>query len=214
MKIIAINGSPRKNGNTCVLLNKAVEGAQSIGAQTERIDLYDLDYKGCKGCLACKAKIGESLGHCAVNDDLKSVLEKIDKSDGLILGSPIYLGDITAMMRAFLERLVFQYLSYDDYSKTYFNGSIKAAFIYTMNASNGIIEVIGYDRVFKLYEDMLSRYFAYIGTLLCTETLQVNDYNKYHMATFNEAERKERREKIFPDDCQKAYDLGKQIANI
>ena len=119
MKVIAINGSARKDWNTHILLEKALEGAKSRGAETELVNLYDLDYKGCRGCLACKVKNSKGLGHCAVNDELKSVLDRIDTCDGLILGSPIYLGDVTAMMRAFWERLIFQYLNYDDYSKPF-----------------------------------------------------------------------------------------------
>ncbi len=207
MKVIAINGSPRKNWNTHILLNKALEGAQSAGARTELINLYDLDYKGCIGCLACKFKGGKNLGHCAVNDDLKPVLDLIEKSDGLILGSPVYLGDITAMLRAFWERFIFQYLNYDDYSRPFFTGKLKTAFIYTMNSPEGF-----YDGLFKKYEGLLSAYFGYAGTLAVAETLQVNDYSKYHMARFNEAERKRRREEHFPLDCKAAFDLGHALA--
>ena len=106
MKIIAINGSPRKGWNTDILLQKALAGAKSVGASTEIIHLYDLDFKGCRSCMACNLKDGKSLGHCAIADGLKPVLEKIDQCDGLILGSPIYFGDVTAEMRALLERLL------------------------------------------------------------------------------------------------------------
>lgn len=212
MKIIAVNGSPRKNWNTDILLRKALEGAEAAGAQTEIVNLYDLDYKGCTGCLACKVKNGKSLGHCAVNDGLKPVLEAIDTCGGLILGSPIYMGDVTAMMRAFWERLIFQYLSYDDYSKPLFNGKIKTAVIYTMNSPESLFEKIGYADKFTSYERVLKMYFGNSVHMVSTETLQVTDYSKYHMAAFNEADRKKRREEIFPIDCQKAYELGKSIA--
>jgi len=65
MKIIGINGSPRKAWNTAILLNKAMEGAASKGAETELIQLYDLNYKGCTSCFACKIKNGKSYGKCA-----------------------------------------------------------------------------------------------------------------------------------------------------
>ncbi len=213
MKIVAVNGSARKNWNTHILLNKALEGAKSAGAETELINLYDLAYKGCTGCLSCKVKGGKSLGHCIVNDDLKPVLDEIDKSDGFILGSPIYLGDITAMMRAFWERLIFQYLNYDDYAKPFLSGTKKTAFIYTMNAPEYIFDKIGYTDRFQSYEMMLKMYFGNSAHMVSTETLQVTDYSKYHMANFNEADRKKRREEVFPKDCEKAYELGKSIAN-
>ncbi len=211
MKIIAVNGSARKNWNTDILLNKALEGAESQGAEVELINLYDLDYKGCTGCLGCKAKGNKNRGHCVVNDDLKSVLDKIEKSDSLILGSPVYLGDITAMLRAFWERFIFQYLSYDSYTENLFHGKLKTAFIYTMNATEENIRDYNLDNIFKGYENTLARYFEYTGTIVATETLQMNDYSKFHMALLNEAERKERRENVFPNDCQKAFDLGRTM---
>ena len=208
MKMIAVNGSPRKNQNTHILLNKAIEGAQSAGAETELVHLYDLDYKGCTSCLACKVRGGKSLGRCVYNDGLKPVLDRIDQADGLILGSPIYFGDVSAMMRAFWERLLFQYLSYDDYTKPYYTGNMKAAWIYTMNVSAGYM-----DDLYKKYENTLKLAFQYAGMLESSETLQVDDYSKYHMGAFNEAQRKERREKVFPEDCRKAYALGRSMVN-
>ncbi len=213
MKVIAVNGSPRKNWNTHTLLGKALEGAEAGGAQTERINLYDLKYKGCISCLACKVKNGKGLGRCAVDDGLKPVLDAIHTCDGLILGSPIYFGDVTAMMRAFWERLIFQYLSYDDYSKPFFTGTKKTAFIYTMNVPESMFSKIGYADRFQAYEATLKLYFGDATHMVSTETLQVTDYSKYHMASFDEADRKRRREKVFPQDCAKAYELGKSIAS-
>ncbi len=208
MNIVAVNGSPRKNWNTHILLNKAIECSESMGANTELINLYDLDYKGCLDCMSCKAKGSKSLGHCAANDELTPVLDKIDKSDGLILGSPIYMMDVSAMMRAFLERLTYQYANFDN-TGPLFKGTLKTGFIYTMNGPAGY-----FDDLYKKYEMILGWNFEYIGTVESVETLRVNDYSKYHFAGFNETERKERRKKVFPDDCRKAYELGKSIAKI
>ncbi len=214
MHVIAVNGSARKHWNTHILLSKALEGAESAGAQTELVNLYDIDYKGCRGCLTCKVKNSSGIGHCQINDGLKPVLDRIDACDGLILGSPIYLGDITAMMRAFWERLIFQYLSYDDYSKPFINGTKKTAFIYTSNAPEAAFANIGYNNMLQTYETTLRMYFGDSSHLLSTETLQVDDYSKYHMASFNEADRRKRREEVFPVDCEKAYELGKRIAAV
>lgn len=213
MKVIGINGSPRKNWNTHMLLSQALEGAEAAGAQTELVNLYDLNYKGCTSCFACKVKNGKSLGRCAVNDDLKPVLDAIHSCDGLILGTPIYFGNITAMMRAFFERLIFQYLSYDDYSKPFFTGTKNTAFIYTTNAPEAMFSQIGYTQTFETYEMMLKSYFGNATHMVSSETLQVTDYSKYHMASFHEAERKKRREEVFPNDCLAAYELGKNIAS-
>ncbi len=145
------------------------------------------------------------------HDDLKPVLDRIDKSDGLILGSPIYLGDITAMLRAFWERFIFQYLSYDNFSESLFRGNLKTGFIYTMNVADKYVQEGLYRDLFENYKNMLKRYVEYTGTVIATETLQVEDYSKFHMALLDEAQRKERREKVFPGDCQRAFDLGKSI---
>ncbi len=70
MKVIAINGSPRETWNTATLLQKALDGAKSMGADTKLIHLYDLNFKGCSSCFACKRKGSGYIGHCAMKDDL------------------------------------------------------------------------------------------------------------------------------------------------
>ncbi|MDR2137612.1 MAG: flavodoxin family protein, partial [Synergistaceae bacterium] len=75
-KVIAVNGSPRKTWNTATLLRHATEGAASKGAETKLVHLYDIDFKGCVSCFACKRKEGKSRG-CALNDGLKPLLDEI-----------------------------------------------------------------------------------------------------------------------------------------
>ena len=118
-KIIIIDGGPRKSMNTAKLLQRFAEGAKSTPSDIEvkSVRLYDLDYKGCMSCMACKLK-GKSLNICRFKDALTPILEEIARADGLVLGSPIYFGEVTGLMRAFLERLAFPWLSYNDYSLT------------------------------------------------------------------------------------------------
>ena len=89
MKFIAVNGSPRKKGNTAVLLQNVLRGAEEKGAKTEFINLFDFNFKGCISCFACKRKGSQCNGICAVKDDLTGVIENILSSDYLLLGSPI-----------------------------------------------------------------------------------------------------------------------------
>ena len=213
MNVIAINGSPRKNWNTGILLEKALEGAALKGASTEIINLYELSYKGCHACLECKRIDGTSRGRCAVKDDLKPILEKIETCGALIIGSPIYFGEITAMTRAFFERLLFQYLSYDKDRTPLTPHAIPNAFIYTMNVQEAALDSIGYLKKFSEYTTLLERILGPTHSLCVTETLQVDDYTKYHMTMFNENERRERRDKIFPNDCEKAAQLGALLAS-
>ena len=138
MKVIAINGSPRKNWNTATLLQKALDGAASQGAETEIFHLYELNYKGCVSCFACKTKNGPSYGMCAVKDDLTPILKKVEIVDAIIFGSPIYYGSVTGEMRSFMERLLFPYSTYTDPPGTLFPRKIRTGFIYTLNASEAI----------------------------------------------------------------------------
>jgi multimeric flavodoxin WrbA len=207
MRIIGINGSPRKNWNTHLLVTEALKGAASKGAETELVDLYDLRFRGCISCFACKRK--DSPGHCAFADELLPVLGSINRCDGLIIGSPIYIGEVTASVRAFIERLTFQYVTYRKDGGTFFDRRIPVLSIYTMNVSEALMKQHGYAEKFAFYE---GRYNQLLGgpakTLVCTETLQTDDYNQYEMSMFDETARKKRREEVFPLDLKKAFEMG------
>ena len=196
MNIIAINGSSqKKKKNTATLLEKALEGAADKGAQSELIHLYDLTYKGCISCFACKRIEGKSYGKCAIRDDLTEVFEKIETADALLLGSPIYFGEVTGEMRSFLERLFFQYHVYDKERTVLFPKKIKTGFIFTMNAPDRVLKEIKYDMKFKGYESILKHYFGSAKTLEATDTWQFPDYSKFVSTAFNvDAKAKRRRE--------------------
>ncbi|MBU2699995.1 multimeric flavodoxin WrbA [Sporomusaceae bacterium BoRhaA] len=207
-KVIAINGSPRKKWNTATLLNKALEGAASQGAETELINLYDLNYKGCISCFACKLKDGKSYGKCACRDDLTLILEKIEQADALILGSPIYLGAATGEMRSFIERLIFPYLVYDENYSTLFNKKIPTGFIYTMNVNESQMKEMGYNYHLQTIEWAMKRIFGSSESLFVTDTYQFDDYSKYVATKFNSEEKAKRRQEEFPRDCKKAFEMG------
>lgn len=80
-KIIAINGSPRTKWNTAALLQNALDGSASAGAEVEMIDLYKLDFKGCISCFGCKRK-GAKVETCIVKDALQPVLQRLREADG------------------------------------------------------------------------------------------------------------------------------------
>lgn len=212
MNVIAINGSPRKKWNTATLLEHALEGAASQGAETELVHLYDLDYKGCTSCFACKLKGGPSYGKCAMKDGLTPVLERIQNSDVLILGSPVYLGTATGEMRSFLERLVFPYLVYDREHSSIFPKKIPTAFIYASGADEGRVKEMGFDVPIRLTEMLLGRMFGNSETLQVSDTLQFDDYSKYVSSAFDSAAKAHRRREVFPHDCQRAFELGVRLA--
>jgi len=212
MKVIAFNGGPRKRWNTAMLLEKALEGAASRGAATELVHLYGLDYKGCISCFACKTKGGPSCGKCAVNDGLKPVLGKIGEADALVFGSPVYLGGVTGEMHSFLERLVFQYLTYTDPPGSLFDRKIKTGFIYTMGVTEEIMGKMGYDRFMDFISMFLMRTFGHSERLCSFDTLQFDDYSKYNAPRFDPAAKAKRRREAFPLDLQKAFELGQRMA--
>ena len=199
MKAIAINGSPRKNWNTAALLNAALDGAREAGAETELVSLYDLDYSGCVSCFACKRK-GAERCRCYHQDGLSGVLERVLSSDVLLLGSPVYFGDVTGKMRCFIERLAFITLSYDDPMETIFPGHIDTAFFFTMNMQTEQAQM--YKPMIKSTLGALSRLGGSVEQYLCTDTLQFDDYSKYHAAKFSEQAKRARRAEQFPHDLE------------
>lgn len=212
MKIIAVNGSPRKKWNTATLLEKALEGASSQGAQRELVHLYDLNYKGCISCFACKTKDGKSYGECAVKDDLTPLFQRIKETDAVIFGSPIYLGSMTGEMQSFLERLVFPWLTYTDPPGSLFPRKIPAAFIYTMNITEELMNEWGYKMRFAATEGLLTRMFGQSEFLISSDTYQFEDYSKVVAPRFDPEKKLKRRNEIFPGDCQKAFDMGVRLA--
>lgn len=208
MKIIAFNGSPRKNWNTAILLNKALEGAASRGAETELIHLYDLNYKGCISCFACKMKDGKSYGRCPVNDDLKDVFRKIEEADALIIGSPIYFGRVSGEMAAFLDRLLFQYLVYSQTERSLFPKKIKTGFIYTMNVTEDMFSTMRMDVPVRFNEIALTKVFGSSETLMSFDTYQFDDYSKVVAPMFDPESKAKRRAEVFPEDCRKAFGMG------
>jgi multimeric flavodoxin WrbA len=211
MKIIAINGSPRKKWNTATLLEKAIEGGRAQGATTELIHLYDLEYKGCISCFACKLRGGKSYGKCAVQDDLTSVLKKIEDVDALILGSPIYFTTVTGEMRSFMERLLFPYHMYTDPPRSLFPRSIRTGLIYTMGVTQELMEKFGYEKHLSRAELFMQRIFGSSESMYSYDTYQFEDYSKFVADRFYPEQKTKRHNEIFPLDCQKAFDMGVRL---
>jgi len=213
MKVIAINGSARKNWNTATLLEKALAGAASQGAATELIHLYDLNYQGCTSCFDCKRKGGASYGKCSVVDELTPVLEKLSTADALFFGSPIYFGTISGEMKSFLERLLFPFYVYDARGTVLFDRKIPVGFIYAMGAPEEFVKDLGYEQQFAVTQSFLTRIFGYAEHLSVTDTYQFDDYAKYESSLFDAAKKRQRREEQFPLDCEQAYAMGVRFAS-
>lgn len=209
MKVTAINGSPRKKWNTAQLLEEALKGAESVGAETTMVNLYDLTYKGCISCFGCKRK-GAIPCHCYLKDDLSPVLETVLQSDVLLLGSPIYFGQITGGMHCFLERLSFITMSYDDYSARVFPGHIDSAFFFTMNVGEDAAAM--YEPMMNNTISILKRLGGSVEKYAAMNTLQFDDYSKYHAAGFDEADKIAHHQQQFPKDKAAAFEIGRRLA--
>ena len=201
-KIIAINGSPRSGWNTDILVREAAAGAASAGAEVEVIDLYRLEkFTGCVSCFGCKTEAHQ--GKCICRDGLAEVLEKIRQADGLILGSPVYLGDVSAGLRALYERLIFQYITYKNESRSYSQRRIPVALIVTSNVP------AEYDaELLARYKRTLEAFIGPTQTLASGNTLQVNNYERYNWTMFNVEEKQQRRETVFPQERKAAFGMG------
>ena len=211
-KIVAINCSPRATWNTATLVREAAKGAEAQGAEVEIIDLYKLEkFTGCISCFGCK--LPDNLGKCICKDGLAPVLEAIRNAYGLIIGSPNYLGDVTAGFRALYERLIFQSLTYKTEVRSYNQKQIPVLMIMTSNASEDFYAKIGYDEMLKRYQSTLGTFVGPTKILISSDTLQVKDYSRYNWTMFDPEHKKERHETVFPEDKQKAFTLGEQMVN-
>ena len=209
-RIVAINCSPRATWNTATLVREAAKGAEAQGAEVTVIDLYKLEkFTGCVSCFGCK--LPDHLGECICKDGLTSVLETIRNADGLIIGSPNYLGDVTAGFRALYERLIFQSLTYKTEVRSYNQRRIPVLMIMTSNASEDFYVQIGYDEMLQRYQGSLSTFVGPTKILISSDTLQVKDYSSYNWTMFDPEHKKERHETVFPEDKKKAFDLGVEM---
>jgi len=102
MKVVGFNGSARKDGNTAILINYVFGELQNAGIQTEMVQLSGKDIHGCRACFKC---FNNKDGHCAVdNDYLNQCIDMMTQADGIILGSPTYFTDVSAEMKALIDR--------------------------------------------------------------------------------------------------------------
>lgn len=213
MKIVAVNASPRSGWNTSTLVKEAAKGAASKNAEIQYFDLYQQpSFTGCISCFGCKHP--KHLGKCAKQDGLTPVLDAIAQADGLIIGTPNYLGDVSAGFRSLYERLVFQSLTYKKEIKSYQKRSIPVLLIMTSNCAEEFYASLGYDVMIENYRKSLSIWVGPTNAMICGNTLQIKDNSLYQWTLFDQDEKLKRHEEIFPEQMKKAFDLGKEIISF
>ena len=210
-RILIVDGGPRRNMNTAALCDAFAEGAKGVSPEieVERVRLYDLDFKGCVSCLACKLKDSRFTKVCARKDGLAPVLEKAADADGIAFASPIYFGEITAELRAFLERLLFPWLSYDDGSCNA-PRRVPTAFLYTMNGGPEHASFMRPNQ--EANEKLVGMFLQPPERVEAFRTVQVADYSRYAMAMLDPAAHLAWRDAHWADDLAAARDAGRRMA--
>lgn len=206
-KIVVVNAGPRKGWNTDTLITEAARGAESAGASIERFDLFKLErYTGCISCFGCKKE--RFKGRCICRDGLTPVLDAIRESDGLIIGSPNYLSELTASFRALYERLIFQNLTYTVENPCCNEHPVPVLLIMTSNAQD-----TAYAELLNGYRQTLNTFVGPTQVLVSGETLQLKDYSRtdWPWTLFDPEARKERHETVFPEECKRAFEMGASI---
>ena len=207
-KIVVVNAGPRKGWNTDSLLTEAARGASEAGAAVERFDLFRLEkYTGCISCFGCKKE--KNKGRCICRDGLMPVLDAVREADGLIIGSPNYLSELTASFRAFYERLIFQNLTYNRENPCCNTHRIPVLLIMTSNAPDTM-----YREMMQNYQQTLSNFVGPTEILISGNTLQLRDYSKtdWPWTLFDPEEKRKRHETVFPQEMEKAFQMGRSLA--
>jgi len=186
MKVLGINGSPRIGGNTDILLDKALEGAKSKGARTEKIILNDLDFSPCQECENIRDDVP-----CIIEDDMQLLYKKVIDADGIILASPIFFGSLSAQTKMMIDR--FQCLWWAKYilKKEIFKKKKIGAFI--------SVEASKREDFFGNAKSIVKNLFATINAsyreeLFCSGVDERGSILKY------------------PDFLRRAFELGERIA--
>ena len=155
MRTVVINGSPRKMGNTAAMLKEMAKFADEEGSRTDYLDLIDLRIADCKACTKCRAQ-----GECAQKDDLAMLSTVIKEADLLMLGSPVYMGAETGLMKCFTDRLFSLAAGASPTElESRLTGKRKAIALFTCEMANG-------DR---LYSYLSARYARMLGSVLNCE---------------------------------------------
>ena len=184
MKIVTLNGSPNKNGSTSELLKTIEEELISLNHEVNRYDLYDYTFKSCLGCFACSKP---ETKYCAQNDDMIPILEKIDFSDALVFGTPVYFGHIPGVAKSMIDRFYTLLASKD--KATRWKNKIFANVI----TQGGEIQY--FENVRTYFQDWFIDYFGMKqgGTMVVAELSSAEDLQKQ------------------PESFQKAKEIAKGI---
>jgi multimeric flavodoxin WrbA len=164
VKILGLEGSPRKNGNTEKLVKTILDGAAEKGADTTFYKLVKMNISLCLGCFSCR-----ETGTCVTEDDIQLLHEEIQASDAIILGSPVYMWQVSGQTKLFMDRLV-PFIKPDFTSRL--KGKKRVFMVFTQGNPD--------EQTFKVYFEYLENLFSFLhydvkGTIVATGTRDKND---------------------------------------
>lgn len=216
MVIYAINGSPRKDFSTALLLRQFAEGAAACGDDVEvrTVHLYDYQYTGCRECYACKLKNGKSYGWCAWPDEIHQLLRDVAMADGVAFASPVFFYDLSAQMKAFLERLYYPFTAFQkDAPRVIAPKKLHSLFIHTMNVPEERTKISGCKEKLAVTHAWTRQVLGHEPQVLYSyNTWQYHDYSKYVADIWDLEDKKNWRENQFPADCRRAFEAGQTMA--
>ena len=164
MKILGIDGSPRKNGNTEKLVKNILQGAKANGAETRHYKVARMNISPCLGCMDCRES-----GICIHEDDMTPIYDEIQSSDAVVIGSPVYMWQVTAQTKIFLDRLVL-------FVKPDFSSRLKGAKRLVLAFTQGNPDVQAFQTYFEYLENLFSfLHYEVKGTIVAAGTRQEND---------------------------------------
>jgi len=185
MKILAIAGSPRRDGNSELLLDQAIKGAKSKNHQVEKIVLNELSFVGCQECGGC-----DNSGECTIDDDMQDIYKKIATSDAIIIASPIFFGSLPSQVKAMVDR--YQCLWIGKYIlKKKADLKVKKGYLLLVGGSN-------VDKFFKNAESIIKNFFSVLGVEFAG--------NLYYPSVDDKAKILEH-----PDYLKQAFELGENL---
>ena len=185
MKVLGMLGSPRTGGNSEILLDKALEGASSVGLDTEKIVLNELKFSPCQECAGCA-----KTGRCVINDDMQIIYKKLDEAEAIILATPVFFGSLPAQVKAMVDRC--QCLWVAKYVLKKDTG---------LKAKKGHLILVGAtdrDSFFKNAESIVKNFFGVLGVEFKASLYCPNVNRKAGILEH-------------PDYLKRAFELGKQV---
>ena len=204
MKTVVINAGPKRRGCNAKLMQAALRGAESVGAEVKYVDLYKLDLRGCMTCLICK-KDGKS-GKCYWRDDVSPLIEEILDSDCLLVGAPIFFSAPTSHYQALLERLIYCLVSYKTGNS--FKGKVNVGLFYTINYPKDYFENSVRPHL-KQSEDVLKMLNGEVEIhSVCNVTQR-----EYSDTSSEGLEKVSLKENQFSDDLKKAFEVGAKLSS-